>query len=128
MVDSADEYASPVRQAPSPNVSPLRSLVVSSSCQPSPTLALTSEAGPVPEPEGTMEVAEEMGAMEETPQMEIPGSAPDSAQVARVDSAEASVVDEEAEEEELEELREISAVAAKLVEVSTQPPNSFSSC
>ena len=73
----------------------------------------------------------EMGEMEETPretpQVEIPGSVPDSAQVARVDSAEASVVEEEVEAEELGELREISAVVAKLVEVSTQPPSSFCS-
>ena len=131
MGDSADEYASPVRQAPSPNASPRRSPLVSSPRQPSPTLALTSEAGPVPEPEGTMEAVEEMGTMEEmpreTPQVEIPGSVPDGAQVARLDSAGASVVDEEAEAEELGELREISTVAAKLVEVSIQPLNSFCS-
>ena len=128
-VDSADEYASPVRQAPSPSVSLRRSPIASPPRQPPPTLVLTSDAGLVPEPEGTVEAVEEMGATEETPretpQMDIPGNVPDSAKVAQIEGGGASGVDEEAEE--LEELREISAVAAKLVEVSALPLKSFCS-
>ena len=122
-MDSAEEYALPVRQAPSPSASPRRSPVASSPCQPSPALALTSGADLAPEPEGTVEVAEEMGVTEETPwetsQTEVPGGVPDSAQVAQIEGGGASGVDEEVEE--LEELRELSAVAAKLVKVSTLP-------
>jgi len=121
--DSAEEYGSPVRQAPSPSTSPRRSPVASSPHQPSPALALSSGADPVPEPEGTVQAVEETGAMEKTPrempQTEVPGSVPVGAPVAQIEGGEASGVDEEAEE--LGELRELSAVAAKLVEVSTLP-------